>query len=134
MLALIRGGWGGAPGIVRPPYACSHDDEPDSDGLTRRNLVGVIPSLTSGLFDNSPLGWTVGSLLLGIVVFPVYLAKREELTPLAAATPAMANSAQLHRLPRRRPQAPPRPGSTVASAEPRSGGGGTVLLGVRHTA
>ena len=41
--------------------------------------IGVRKGQLKGLFDMGPAGWFVGCILLWIVIFPVYLLKREEL-------------------------------------------------------
>jgi len=47
--------------------------------------TGIKKGLKSGFFDLGPAGWFLGSLLLWIIVFPAYLAKRQELKTLVQA-------------------------------------------------
>ena len=44
--------------------------------------IGVKKGQIKGLFDFGPAGWLITCLLLWIVVFPVYLAKRGEIKRL----------------------------------------------------
>ena len=47
--------------------------------------IGVRKGLVTGLANLSPVGWLVASLLIWIVAFPLYLAKRETFRARAAA-------------------------------------------------
>lgn len=44
--------------------------------------IGVKKGQIKGLFDFGPAGWLIACLLLWIVTFPVYLAKRGEIKKL----------------------------------------------------
>jgi hypothetical protein len=48
--------------------------------------IGVKPGVLEGVARSGPWGWFVGSLLLWIVVFPMYLAKRDTLKKEFAGT------------------------------------------------
>lgn len=52
--------------------------------LIDAKTIGARKGLTKGFFDLSPFGWFVVTLLLWIVGFPAYLAKRGELKRLAS--------------------------------------------------
>lgn len=46
--------------------------------------IGAKKGLQKGLFDLGPFGWFTTTLLLWIVGFPVYLAKRNDIKKLAS--------------------------------------------------
>lgn len=48
--------------------------------------IGAKKGLQNGLFDLGPFGWFATTLLLWIVGFPVYLAKRNDIKKLASQT------------------------------------------------
>jgi hypothetical protein len=54
---------------------------------------GVRKGLTSGAFDMGPMGWFLACLLLWIVAFPAYVAKRAQLHS-AATSSAVSNPVQ----------------------------------------
>jgi hypothetical protein len=49
-----------------------------------REAHGAKKGLIKGMFDLGPFGWAVVTLLLWIVGFPAYLAKRGEIKRLAS--------------------------------------------------
>ena len=55
------------------------------------NKIGKIPGRRS-MINNSAGMWAVGTILLWIVVFPLYLFKRGKLIELAKETPVPANN------------------------------------------
>ena len=48
--------------------------------------IGARKGLQKGFFDLGPFGWFATCLLLWIVGFPVYLAKRSDIKKLASQT------------------------------------------------
>lgn len=46
--------------------------------FTDAKAIGVKKGQIKGFFDFSPAGWLIACLILWIVAFPVYLAKRGE--------------------------------------------------------
>lgn len=56
-----------------------------------KHKIGKIPG-KSGFTNNSAGNWAVGTLLLAIVIFPLYLIKRKSLILLANESPVEANS------------------------------------------
>jgi hypothetical protein len=47
--------------------------------------IGVRKELVTGMANLSPVGWLLASLLIWVVAFPLYLAKRETLRARATA-------------------------------------------------
>lgn len=51
--------------------------------LIDASSIGVKKGMLKGFFDMSPVGWFFGCLLIWIIAFPSYLAKRPQLKEIA---------------------------------------------------